>query len=81
MMWRMTGRALGEVSVGTLRVLSGTSSAGKTSIAREVQEAFVGVRCPLEVAQRWELARGDRTLGQGASQIALVHAHGVYDDE
>jgi chloramphenicol 3-O phosphotransferase len=42
---------------------------------------FVGVRCPLHIAQQRELARGDRTPGQAANQIHLVHAHGVYDLE
>src|SRR5687768_7742720 len=143
MMWGVeASRSLGHVSPGTILVLSGTSSAGKTSIARELQEVlegpwfglgidqffgliperhwakadervvsgmfgcaatlarlgsnviidavlygprlaecvavlrelpvlFVGVRCPLEVAQRRELERGDRTPGQAANQIAL----------
>lgn len=40
---------------------------------------FVGVTCPLEALERRERARGDRHPGQGAAQLALVHAHGRYD--
>lgn len=42
---------------------------------------LVGVRCPLHVSQQRESARGDRTPGQAANQIHLVHTHGVYDLE
>ncbi len=42
---------------------------------------FVGVRCPLEVLERRERERGDRTIGIARDQIDRVHAHGVYDME
>jgi chloramphenicol 3-O phosphotransferase len=42
---------------------------------------FVGVRCPLEVAEQRERDRGDRTLGLARAHHELVHAHGVYDME
>jgi len=42
---------------------------------------FVGVRCPLEVAEQRERARGDRMLGLVKSDYDLVHAHGIYDLE
>ncbi|HEX8971095.1 phosphotransferase-like protein [Oryzihumus sp.] len=42
---------------------------------------FVGVRCPLEETVAREAARGDRPIGQAASQFEQVHAHGVYDVE
>jgi chloramphenicol 3-O phosphotransferase len=42
---------------------------------------FVGVRCPLEVAERREQERGDRTQGLAKSHYELVHAHGIYDLE
>ncbi len=42
---------------------------------------FVGVRCPLEVLERREASRADRTLGQARAQFPLVHAHAVYDLE
>lgn len=42
---------------------------------------FVGVRCPLEIAQERELARGDRMSGLAEAQHDIVHAHGVYDLE
>ena len=42
---------------------------------------FVAVRCPVEVAERRERERGDRTLGVARWQFPLVHAHGPYDLE
>lgn len=47
----------------------------------ELPVLFVGVRCPLDVLERREAARKDRTLGQARAQFPLVHAHGVYDLE
>lgn len=40
---------------------------------------FVGVLCPLAVAEERERARGDRLIGLARSQFDHVHAHGVYD--
>ena len=42
---------------------------------------FVGIRCPLEVAEQWERARGNRARGGARTFHDLVHAHGVYDLE
>ncbi|WNV88554.1 phosphotransferase-like protein [Umezawaea sp. Da 62-37] len=42
---------------------------------------FVGVHCPVDELRRREIARGDREPGQAESQLALVHAHGLYDVE
>ncbi|MGZ4600948.1 MAG: phosphotransferase-like protein [Oryzihumus sp.] len=42
---------------------------------------FVGVRCPMEETVAREAARGDRPVGQAASQFHQVHAHGDYDVE
>src|SRR5690606_4329425 len=42
---------------------------------------FVGVRCPVEVAERREAERGDREAGTARYQHDRVHAHGVYDVE
>ena len=47
----------------------------------ELPVLFVGVLCPLEVLERRERARGDRTIGIAREQIERVHAHGVYDIE
>ena len=41
----------------------------------------VGVRCPLEVVLRRELARKDRTLGQAEAQFEVVHRWARYDVE
>ncbi|HXW44671.1 MAG TPA: AAA family ATPase [Streptosporangiaceae bacterium] len=46
-----------------------------------VDVLFVGVRCPAAELARRERARGDRAVGQAASQLAQVHAHGCYDLE
>jgi chloramphenicol 3-O phosphotransferase len=40
---------------------------------------FVGVYCPVDVVERRERDRQDRTVGQARAQIEKVHAHGVYD--
>lgn len=42
---------------------------------------FVGIRCPVEVAERREAERGDREVGTARYQYERVHAHGVYDLE
>jgi chloramphenicol 3-O phosphotransferase len=42
---------------------------------------FVGVRCPLVVAEQRERERGDRFLGLVAAHHELVHAHKLYDLE
>ena len=39
----------------------------------------VGVYCPLEEAERREIARGDRQPGYSRSQFDLVHTHAPYD--
>jgi chloramphenicol 3-O phosphotransferase len=40
---------------------------------------FVGVECPLEVAEERERGRPDRTVGLARGLAGLVHAHGIYD--
>jgi len=52
-----------------------------TRIFSELPALFVGVRCPLEVLERREAMRKDRTLGQARAQFHLVHVHGIYDLE
>ena len=42
---------------------------------------FVGVRCPREVVVERERARRDRTIGQAAAQVDVVHRAGGYDLE
>ena len=42
---------------------------------------FVGVRCPLEIAEQRERERGDRMLGLVQSDYERVHRHGIYDFE
>ena len=42
---------------------------------------FVGVRCPLEIAEYRERERGDRMLGLVKSDYERVHSHGIYDFE
>ena len=48
---------------------------------RDSHALFVGLRLPLEVAERRERERGDRGPGGAAAFCDLVHAHGVYDLE
>lgn len=40
---------------------------------------LVAVHCPLEVLERRERERSNRTLGQARAQFDLVHAHDTYD--
>lgn len=42
---------------------------------------FVGVICPLEVVVERERSRRDRTIGQAAAQLDVVHRAGGYDVE
>ncbi len=42
---------------------------------------FVGIRCPLEVAERRESERGNRARGGARAFYPLVHRHAVYDCE
>lgn len=42
---------------------------------------FVGVRCPLEIAERRERERPERARGAARTSHQIVHAHGVYDLE
>jgi chloramphenicol 3-O phosphotransferase len=45
------------------------------------QVFFVGVRCPLEVAEHREQTRGNRPAGGARFFNTLVHTHGAYDLE
>lgn len=42
---------------------------------------FVGIRCPLEVAEQRESERGNRARGGARTFFPLVHRHAVYDCE
>jgi chloramphenicol 3-O phosphotransferase len=42
---------------------------------------FVGVKCPLEITEKREKERGDRTIGTARYQFKRVHAHHLYDIE
>lgn len=42
---------------------------------------LVGVCCPLEVLEKREHKRKNRTLGQARAQYELVHKHEIYDLE
>ena len=45
------------------------------------QVFFVGIRCPLEVAESREQARANRAKGGAKTFFNLVHMHGIYDLE
>jgi chloramphenicol 3-O phosphotransferase len=45
----------------------------------ELDVLFVGVKCPLEIAERREKERGNRNIGTARYQIDRVHAHDQYD--
>jgi chloramphenicol 3-O phosphotransferase len=42
---------------------------------------FVGVRCPVDIAEARERTRSDRAEGTARGQYNLVHTHGIYDVE
>ena len=42
---------------------------------------FVGVRCPLEIAEQRERERSNRNLGLAKAFYDYVHSHGIYDLE
>ena len=44
-----------------------------------VPAALIGVRCDEPVLSQREAQRAERTLGQAAAQLPIVHAHGAYD--
>jgi chloramphenicol 3-O phosphotransferase len=48
---------------------------------RDLPVLFVGVRCPLDVAEARESARPHLTRGYVRWDYARVHAHGDYDLE
>lgn len=43
------------------------------------QAYFIGVHCPLEVAEKREADRKDRTLGSAREQYSIVHQWAEYD--
>jgi chloramphenicol 3-O phosphotransferase len=47
----------------------------------EHEVCFVGVHCPVEVAEARERQRSDRAEGVARGQYDQVHRHGVYDVE
>lgn len=51
------------------------------SIFQPYNPLFVGLHCPLAVAQQREIERGNRFLGGAATFHAAVHAHTIYDFE
>jgi len=40
---------------------------------------LIGVRCPLDVLERREHSRKNRTLGQGKLQFPVIHKYVEYD--
>lgn len=89
---------LARTRAGFHRAVAGMASAGNDIVVDHVlsepwrlddcltlfepfEVLLVGVHCDVAELSRRELARGDRTPGQAAAQIAQVHAHGLYDLE
>ena len=50
-------------------------------VLRDFAVLFVGLRCPLEVLEQRERARGDRLVGHARGHAHLIHVHGLYDLE
>lgn len=49
------------------------------SILHNHNALFVGIHCPLAVAEQREIDRGDRSLGGAQLFYDKVHRHGIYD--
>lgn len=47
----------------------------------EFSVLFVGLKCPLEIAEQREKERGDRNIGTARYQFERVHVHNLYDIE
>jgi chloramphenicol 3-O phosphotransferase len=48
-------------------------------VLQELDVLFVGVKCPVEIVELREKARGDRDIGTARYQMGRVHAHDLYD--
>src|SRR5262249_36260173 len=46
-----------------------------------VDVLWIGARCPVDVLERRERERGDRTVGQARAQATVVHTRRTYDVE
>jgi len=51
------------------------------SLFADMNAFLVGLHCPLEVLERREKDRKDRTLGQARAQFDVIHKYVVYDLE
>jgi chloramphenicol 3-O phosphotransferase len=60
--------------------LSGVGSRRRWEAALDgLDVLWVGVRCPADVAEAREIARGDRVVGMARSQADVVHDGMTYD--
>ena len=57
----------------------GRTVAGLQRALSAANTLWVGVHCPVPVAEQRERERGDRTVGTVRGQYAVVHAHRTYD--
>ena len=55
------------------------SPRGSSAPCPAANTLWVGVHCPLPIAEQRERERGDRTVGTVRGQYAVVHAHRTYD--
>jgi chloramphenicol 3-O phosphotransferase len=53
--------------------------AGLRAALAAANPLWVGVHCPLAIAEQRERERGDRTIGTARGQYARVHTFGKYD--
>ncbi len=53
----------------------------RVTLLAEFDLWFIGVKCPLEIAEQRELSRGDRVPGLAKAQFKLSHRPDIYDFE
>ncbi len=62
-------------------ILSVESLQRRVALLAEFDLWFIGVKCPLEVAEQRELSRGDRIPGLAKAQFKMAHQPDIYDLE
>lgn len=78
-------RALGELAAADNNLIVDDVLVERRWLREAVEQLtpydvlFVGVRCPVDVAEARERERCDRIVGTARGQIDHVHTHGVYD--
>ncbi|HEX2915397.1 MAG TPA: AAA family ATPase [Chloroflexia bacterium] len=62
-------------------ILSSQTLENRVRMLADFEVWFIGVKCPLEVAEQRERERGDRTIGMAKAQFKRAHPLDIYDLE